>query len=141
MPSKFLWAEMAFPQPVIRNAMAQRKARTANLLYCPSGFATLSRATYHRPVPSSSGCSKRPSSSFVVSLVQTNETDHINERNQRLFSILLGSPMMPRHLAVTCTLIATLLCGCGIPGSVSADSVIELPVLAAFRQNNLGGFE
>src|SRR5713101_1021332 len=139
MPSKFRWAEMAFPQPVIRNAMAQRKAKTANLLYCPSGFATLSRTTYHRPVPSSSGCSKRSSSSFVVSLVQTNETDHINERNQRLFSILLGSPMMPRHLAVTCTLIATLLCG--IPVSVSADSVIELPVLAAVRQNNLGVFE
>jgi Lon-like protease len=46
---------------------------------------------------------------------------------------------MPRHLAVTCTLIATLLCG--IPVSVSADSVIELPILAAIRQNNLGVFE
>jgi len=46
---------------------------------------------------------------------------------------------MSRHLAVTCTLIGTLLCG--IPVSVSADSVIELPVLAAIRQNNLGVFE
>ena len=46
---------------------------------------------------------------------------------------------MPRHLAVICTLIATLLCG--IPVSVSADTVIELPVLAAIRQNNLGVFE
>src|SRR6266481_5585515 len=42
-------AKTVFPQPVIRNAMAQRKARTANLLDCPSGFATLSRATYHHP--------------------------------------------------------------------------------------------
>ena len=46
---------------------------------------------------------------------------------------------MPRHLAVTCLLIATLLCG--IPVVTSADTVIELPVLAAYRQNNLGVFE
>jgi hypothetical protein len=45
---------------------------------------------------------------------------------------------MPRHLAIY-ILIATLLCG--IPVSVSADTVIELPVLAAIRQNNLGVFE
>lgn len=46
---------------------------------------------------------------------------------------------MPRHLAATCTLVLTLLCG--IPVSVSADAVIELPVLAAILQNNLGVFE
>ncbi len=46
---------------------------------------------------------------------------------------------MPRHLAVTCTLIIILLCG--IPASGSADSIVELPVLAAIRQNNLGVFE
>ncbi|HKO30682.1 MAG TPA: S16 family serine protease [Nitrospiraceae bacterium] len=46
---------------------------------------------------------------------------------------------MPRHLVVTCILIFTLLWG--IPASVSADSIIELPVLAAIRQNNLGVFE
>jgi len=47
--------------------------------------------------------------------------------------------MMPCHLAATCSLIVSLLCG--VPVSVSADSVIELPVLAATRQNNLGVFE
>ena len=46
---------------------------------------------------------------------------------------------MPRHFAATYILIAALLCG--IPASVSADNVIELPVLAAIRQNNLGVFE
>lgn len=46
---------------------------------------------------------------------------------------------MVRHLAVTFILIASFLCG--IPVSVSADSVIELPILAAIRQNNLGVFE
>jgi Lon-like protease len=46
--------------------------------------------------------------------------------------------MMLRHLAIY-ILIATLLCG--IPVSVTADTVIELPVLAAIRQNNLGVFE
>ena len=46
---------------------------------------------------------------------------------------------MPRHFAAVCTLIASLLCG--IPFSVSADNTIELPVLAAIRQNNLGVFE
>ena len=46
---------------------------------------------------------------------------------------------MPRHLAVICTLVLTLLCG--IPASVLADTIIELPVLAAIRQNNLGVFE
>lgn len=44
---------------------------------------------------------------------------------------------MPRHLAATCTLVAALLCGT----PVSANNVVELPVLAAIRQNNLGVFE
>jgi hypothetical protein len=30
---------------------------------------------------------------------------------------------------------------CGIPASLSANNVVELPVLAAIRQNNLGVFE
>jgi hypothetical protein len=47
--------------------------------------------------------------------------------------------MMPRQLAVTCILVIALLCGVSV--SVPADSVIELPVLAAIRQNNLGVFE
>jgi hypothetical protein len=46
---------------------------------------------------------------------------------------------MPRHLAAICTLVLTLLCG--IPASILADTIIELPVLAAIRQNNLGVFE
>ena len=46
---------------------------------------------------------------------------------------------MPRHFAPICILIVALFCG--IPTSVSADNVIELPVLAAIRQNNLGVFE
>ena len=46
---------------------------------------------------------------------------------------------MPRHFAAVCTLIITLLCGA--PISVSADNAVELPVLAAIRQNNLGVFE
>jgi hypothetical protein len=46
---------------------------------------------------------------------------------------------MPRHLSIIYILIATLLCG--IPVSVSADTVIELPVLGAIGQNNLGVFE
>ncbi|MDP1946701.1 MAG: S16 family serine protease [Nitrospirota bacterium] len=46
---------------------------------------------------------------------------------------------MPRHLAVVCTLVLTLLCGA--PASVHADTIIELPVLAAIQQNNLGVFE
>ena len=46
---------------------------------------------------------------------------------------------MPRHLVPIYTLIALLLCG--VPVSVPADSAIELPVLAAIRQNNLGVFE
>ena len=46
---------------------------------------------------------------------------------------------MPHRLAVTCLLIATLLYGA--PVSTSANTVIELPVLAAIRQNNLGVFE
>ena len=46
---------------------------------------------------------------------------------------------MPRHLAMISLLIAILLCG--IPVSTSADTLIELPVLAAIRQNNLGVFE
>ena len=47
--------------------------------------------------------------------------------------------MMPRHLVVTCTLIFILLCG--LPASVPAAGIIELPVLAAIQQNNLGVFE
>jgi hypothetical protein len=46
---------------------------------------------------------------------------------------------MPRHFAIISLLIAILLCG--VPVSVSADNAIELPVLAAIRQNNLGVFE
>lgn len=46
---------------------------------------------------------------------------------------------MPRRLAATYTLVVTLLCG--IPVPVQADTIIELPVLAAIRQNNLGVFE
>ena len=46
---------------------------------------------------------------------------------------------MPRHVAMISLLIAILLCG--VPLSVSADNAIELPVLAAIRQNNLGVFE
>jgi PDZ domain-containing protein len=46
---------------------------------------------------------------------------------------------MPHRLAVTCLLTATLLCG--IPVLTSANTAIELPVLAAVRQNNLGVFE
>ena len=46
---------------------------------------------------------------------------------------------MPRHFATISLLIAILLCG--VPLSVSADNAIELPVLAAIRQNNLGVFE
>jgi PDZ domain-containing protein len=45
---------------------------------------------------------------------------------------------MPRHFA-NIILIAALLCG--IPVSVSATNIIELPVLAAIQQNNLGVFE
>jgi len=46
---------------------------------------------------------------------------------------------MPRQLAAICTLVLTLLCG--IPGPILADTIIELPVLAAIHQNNLGVFE
>ena len=46
---------------------------------------------------------------------------------------------MSRCRAAICILVIALLCG--IPASVSADSVIELPVLAAIHQNNLGVFE
>ncbi|MCX5725302.1 MAG: hypothetical protein NTX84_12480 [Nitrospirae bacterium] len=46
---------------------------------------------------------------------------------------------MPRQLIATSTLLVALLCG--IPTSVPAGTVIELPVLAAIRQNNLGVFE
>jgi Lon-like protease len=45
---------------------------------------------------------------------------------------------MPRHLFAICTFIAMLF---GAPISTPADSVIELPVLAAIPQNNLGVFE
>jgi len=47
--------------------------------------------------------------------------------------------MMPRQLSAACILVITLLCG--VPVSAPADTVIELPVLAAIRQNNLGVFE
>lgn len=47
--------------------------------------------------------------------------------------------MTPRHRAPTYMLVIALLCG--VPVSVPADTVIELPVLAAIRQNNLGVFE
>ncbi|MEO5956109.1 MAG: S16 family serine protease [Nitrospiraceae bacterium] len=47
--------------------------------------------------------------------------------------------MTPRYIAVTYTLVLTLLCGA--PGPILADTIIELPVLAAIRQNNLGVFE
>ena len=40
----FVEIQNHFPKPVIRNAMAQRKTRTVDSLYCPPGFATLSRA-------------------------------------------------------------------------------------------------
>ena len=46
---------------------------------------------------------------------------------------------MPRHLAVICTFVLTLLSG--TPVSVRADTIIELPVLAAIHQSNLGVFE
>jgi Lon-like protease len=46
---------------------------------------------------------------------------------------------MTRHFAIISLLIVILLCG--VPLSVSADNAIELPVLAAIRQNNLGVFE
>lgn len=46
---------------------------------------------------------------------------------------------MPCHLIATCTLLVALLCG--TPVSASADTAVELPVLAAIRQNNLGVFE
>ncbi|MGH7183320.1 MAG: hypothetical protein ACREJN_15265, partial [Nitrospiraceae bacterium] len=56
-----------------------------------------------------------------------------------LFTTLLGNVTMQRRLAATCLLVIILLSG--IPPSISADSVIELPVLATIRQNNLGVFE
>ncbi len=46
---------------------------------------------------------------------------------------------MLRRLAATCTFVATLMCE--IPASLSANNFVELPVLAAIRQNNLGVFE
>ncbi|MDH4188043.1 MAG: hypothetical protein OEV08_13710 [Nitrospira sp.] len=46
---------------------------------------------------------------------------------------------MPRHRIATGALLITLLCG--IPVTAPANSIIELPVLAAIRQNNLGVFE
>ena len=46
---------------------------------------------------------------------------------------------MPCRLALSYLLIAALLCG--IPVSASANSAVELPVLAAIRQNNLGVFQ
>ena len=46
---------------------------------------------------------------------------------------------MVRHLAVTFILIASLLYGPS--DSNSADNFVELPVLAAIHQNNLGVFE
>lgn len=46
---------------------------------------------------------------------------------------------MPRQLATACALILTLLWE--VPVAAPADRAIELPVLAAIRQNNLGVFE
>ena len=46
---------------------------------------------------------------------------------------------MSCRLAKIYLLIAALLCG--TPVSVSANNIVELPVLAAIRQNNLGVFE
>jgi Lon-like protease len=46
---------------------------------------------------------------------------------------------MPRHLVITCMVIFILFCG--TPASVPAAGIIELPVLAAIQQNNLGVFE
>ena len=46
---------------------------------------------------------------------------------------------MPRHLAMISLLIAILLCG--VPSRPRRTRLIELPVLAAIRQNNLGVFE
>jgi Lon-like protease len=55
------------------------------------------------------------------------------------FTLFSGKLVMSRHLVVTCTLIFILLCG--IPAVVPAAGIIELPVLAAIQQNNLGVFE
>ena len=114
--------------------MAQRKARTVGSLYCPPGFATLSR--YREFLV--------PSFGFQVTESIRNakrETRNLKLLRELRFTIHAswGLKMMPRHFAATCLLIAALLCG--IPASVSADAVIELPVLAAIRQNNLGVFE
>jgi len=46
---------------------------------------------------------------------------------------------MVRQTIATTALMFPLLCG--LPLSTQADNVIELPVLAAIRQNNLGVFE
>lgn len=61
------------------------------------------------------------------------------EVHQRLLAILLGDPTMLRRLTATCTFVAALICE--IPASLSANNFVELPVLAAIRQNNLGVFE
>src|SRR4029079_324696 len=71
---------------------------------------------------------------LVRTFNQTNETNQTNQSNQPT-----RSPAMPRPLVVTCTLIFILLCG--KPPSVPAAAIIELPVLAAIQQNNLGVFE
>jgi Lon-like protease len=48
--------------------------------------------------------------------------------------------LLRRHLRpVICAVLMVL--ACGTPTSLFADNVIELPVLAAFRANNLGAFE
>ncbi len=46
---------------------------------------------------------------------------------------------MVRQMPVSVTLVFLLFCG--LPLSTQADNVIELPVLAAIRHNNLGVFE
>jgi hypothetical protein len=126
--------------------MAQRKARTANQLYCPAGFATLSRedvsptdTIFIRMLKKfvQQGRSRRRGEAYSVPYVEC--LSKARTPLADFFSILLGSLTMPPHLALTCTLVITLLCG--IPVSVSADTVIELPVLAAIGQNNLGVFE
>ena len=116
--------------------MVQRKAGTTHSLYCTPGFATLSEqiVRFIRSIWSLWSIS----SVWLLGSHETDLFDQIDQTDQLLLTNLLGGFVMPRHLAIY-ILTATLLCG--IPVSVSADTVIELPVLAAIRQNNLGVFE
>jgi Lon-like protease len=90
------------------------------LLYYPTEFANLYKQI----------------AQFIWQVSFNQET---RQTKQTRKTILLGGLVMPRQFATTCTLAITLLSG--IPVSVSADNAIELPVLAAIRQNNLGVFE